>query len=158
MKILVPALLILAGLAGLVTMGILQGGVPELQVHQVLAGAYAGQEVKMHGIIETIHSEERPLRFTIADKDDDAKRIDVVCDRTRPDTFQETYDVAVQGVFQPERGVFDADQIFTKCPSKYEAAEELGAGSPAAMVDPPSPASTTPPSVAHASPSPGPSE
>lgn len=39
-----------------------------------------------------------------------------------PDTFQEGLPVVVEGKY--ENGVFNATQIMTKCPSKYEAKKE----------------------------------
>lgn len=39
-----------------------------------------------------------------------------------PDTFQEGLSVVVEGIY--ENGVFNATQIMTKCPSKYEAKKE----------------------------------
>jgi len=131
MKIVVPFLLILAGLVGLIAMGVAQGGIPEVQVAQVVQGDFADREVKVHGFLAEIHSAERPLRFTVCDKEDPDVTLDVVCDRTRPDTFLEDYDVAVQGRWDSERGQFVADQIFTKCPSKYEAEAKEGSGGPA---------------------------
>ncbi len=144
MKIAIPLLLIVAGLAGLIVMGIARGGVPELQVSQVLAGAHEGARVKMHGTIGEIASGERPLRFTVADKADPSKTVEVHADRTRPDTFQEAYDVAVLGRYDAASGRFTAEQIYTKCPSKYEADEERGIGSPRAKAEAEQGAATTP--------------
>ena len=137
MKPLIPVVCIVLGLAGLITMGVLQGGIPELQVHQVLAGEYAGKTVKMQAIIQEIHSDIRPLRFTVEDRENEGVKIDVLCDGVRPDTFKETYDVAVLGLFDPDKKVFNAEQIFTKCPSKYEAEEKLGIGRDPKQVKPP---------------------
>ena len=131
MKIAAPIVLILLALVGLIVMGVLQHGVPELQVSDVLKEEFAGQEVKVHGLLEKIESAERPLRFTVRDKVEPSIVIEVYADRTRPDTFQETYDVAVLGRYDKEAGHFEADQIFTKCPSKYEAEDKLKYGTDA---------------------------
>ncbi len=128
MKLVAPIALIVLGLIGLIVMGIVQGGIPEMQVADLLVGEKPEGVVKVHGLLEKIHSSERPLRFTVSDKEDPTQTFDVYCDRTRPDTFQETYDVAVQGRWNAESGRFEADQIFTKCPSKYEAEDKLGLG------------------------------
>ncbi len=125
MKLAIPVILIVLGLAGLIFMGIVQGGVPELQVTDVLEGAAPDREVKVHGRLARIDSSLRPLRFAVADKEHPGKTIEVICDATRPDTFQLTYDVAVQGRYDADKGVFRADKVFTKCPSKYEAEDKL---------------------------------
>ena len=129
MKVVIPFVLIFAGLAALIAMGVTQGGIPELQVEQVLAGEYPGHEVKVHGFLDSIESGERPLRFKVRAKESDVV-IDVVCDKSKPDTFQQDYDVAVQGHWNAEQSEFVAEQIFTKCPSKYEAEAKEGIGSP----------------------------
>ncbi|MCI0650806.1 MAG: cytochrome c maturation protein CcmE [Planctomycetes bacterium] len=126
MRIWVPILLIAAGLATLIIFGVLHGSVPELQVRELLAEKPVGREIKLHGIIERIHSEVRPLRFTIRDKTDPAILCEVEVDDFRPDIFKVKTDVAVRGVYLPEQGLLRADWISTKCPSKYEASQELG--------------------------------
>lgn len=130
MKVLIPFVLIFAGLGALITMGVAQGGVPELQVSQVLQGEYPDREVKVHGFLAEIQSEHRPLRFQVRDKENENVLLDVVCDKTKPDTFQEDYDVAVQGRWNAAEKRFVAEQIFTKCPSKYEAEAKDGIGAP----------------------------
>jgi cytochrome c-type biogenesis protein CcmE len=46
-----------------------------------------------------------------------------------PDTFVDDADVVVHGALQAD-GTFKADQLFAKCPSKYEAAEDAGEAMP----------------------------
>jgi cytochrome c-type biogenesis protein CcmE len=125
-KIAIPALLLLVGLIGLIVMGVIQGAIPELQVHELLANRARDREVKVHGIVERIDKGERPLDFTIRDKARAGLTVRVVADQSRPDTFQVDRDIAVQGHFDAASGAFRAEKIYTKCPSKYEAAEQLG--------------------------------
>ena len=121
MKVVIPFLLILAGLAGLIAMGVSQGGIPELQVHELQSGEFDDEVVKVHAMLTSVESENRPLAFTISDKEDAAKLVKVSYDSTKPDTFTVGYEIAVQGTYDRESGVFDAEHVFTKCPSKYEA-------------------------------------
>ena len=130
MKVVVPFLLILAGLVGLIAMGVTQGGIPELQVSELRAGEFDGRVVKVHGFLKSIESTTRPLRFTVRDKVDPTIVISVTCDKTKPDTFQEEYDVAVEGVWDAKTASFEAEHIYTKCPSKYEAEAKEGLGAP----------------------------
>jgi cytochrome c-type biogenesis protein CcmE len=132
-KLLVPIALLLAGVGTLVGVSIAQGGIPELQVREVAAAVQdePGKQVKVHGLLASIESEARPLRFTLKDKDDAGRTVAVELNpkKGRPDTFQVEYDVAVVGAWDESAGVFRADQIFTKCPSKYEGLEKTGVGS-----------------------------
>lgn len=128
-KLAVPLALIGLGFVGLLTVGVLEGGVPEIQVRDVRTEAYAGKVVKVHGLLETIESKDRPLRFTVRDKDRPDILLPVYADKTRPDTFQESYDVAVEGRWDDAQQRFVADKIMTKCPSKYEEQAKEGIGS-----------------------------
>lgn len=129
-KLAIPLVLILGGLAALLALGVIEGGIPEIQARELANGGYRDQVVKVHGILQAIDSGERPLRFIIADKDQPTALVPVYADKTRPDTFQVTYDVSVEGRWDEERGAFVARQIFTKCPSKYEAEAKQGIGNP----------------------------
>ncbi len=126
MKIWIPATFIFAGLAGLITMGIIQGGIPELPVRQLMAEAdvYGDREIKLQGVLKAIHKETRPLRFDICDREQPDLVISVEVDDLRPDVFKVTNDIAVLGVYDPLKKKMQGTKIYTKCPSKYEASEE----------------------------------
>lgn len=53
---------------------------------------------------------------------DGQKNLDVKYHGVAPDTFSEAVSVVVEGKYV--NGVFEATQIMTKCPSKYEAKRE----------------------------------
>lgn len=128
-KLVIPVALIGVGLGTLMTVAIIQGGVPELQVSGVAGGNWKNRELKVHGLLASVERDQRPLRFTLKDKDDPSKLLPVFAELNKPDTFQLEYDVAVQGRYDAAEGVFRAEKIFTKCPSKYEADEKKGIGS-----------------------------
>jgi cytochrome c-type biogenesis protein CcmE len=127
-KLVVPVALLVVGVGALVFFGIATG-VPEFQVREVATESRPDQDVKVHGLIAAIESDVRPLKFTMKDKEKAGITMAVVCDRPKPDTFQLEYDVAVVGRWDAAAKLFRADQLFTKCPSKYEADEKLGVGS-----------------------------
>lgn len=129
MKIAIPAVLILAGVVGLITMGILQGAIPEVGVAALQEDpTYHGTSVRLLGVITEIEGEGRPIRFTVRDMGNPDASVPVVVDGIRPDLFKVDADVAVIGVYDRESGRFEGTKIFTKCPSKYEATDETGAG------------------------------
>ena len=130
-KLAVPLVLIFLGLAALLVMGILDGGIPEIQAAEMKDPKYHDGIVKVHGVLGKIESAERPLRFWVKDKTHPDVQFYVLADKTRPDTFQETYDVAVEGRWDAANNRFEADRILTKCPSKYEAESKDGIGSQA---------------------------
>lgn len=130
-KLAVPLVLIFLGLISLLVLGILDGGIPEIQAAEMKDQKYRSGTVKVHGVLGKIESAERPLRFWVQDKVHPEIQFAVIADKTRPDTFQETYDVAVEGRWDAANNRFEADRILTKCPSKYEAESKDGIGSQA---------------------------
>lgn len=59
------------------------------------------------------------LSFTIAGKHNPAVTIPVMYKRTIPENFQNTTEVMIGGYYTPG-GTFEALEMITKCPSKYE--------------------------------------
>ena len=60
-------------------------------------------------------------RFTVAD--DDGVTIPVVYKGVVPDTFKEDAEVVVEGELTTD-GIFEANNLLAKCPSKYEPESE----------------------------------
>ncbi len=89
-----------------------------------------GAQVAHDSKIESISSPKRIVKFSIVDrikkdkyKDTDImtksqKKLQVVYSGIMPDTLRAGRDVIVQGVYDGE--VFNAYQLLTQCPSKYE--------------------------------------
>ena len=61
-------------------------------------------------------------KFTFYMKDKDSNEMKVVFDGARPNNFEVAEGVVVKG--KVKDGVFEASEILTKCPSKYEAKEK----------------------------------
>ena len=64
-------------------------------------------------------SQSMTLKFTVNDIQTGQGQIPVVYKGTVPDTFQEGNDVLVKG-YLDQNGVFQANKLDPKCPSKYE--------------------------------------
>lgn len=123
MRVMIPVTIIIVAFAGLFGMAVATMGTPEVQVHQMLTDEFIGEEVKVQGRIGAIESDVRPLRFTVVDKENPVQSITVEIDDVRPDIFDVGNDVAVIGTMREPGGRLAGNKIFTKCPSKYEAAE-----------------------------------
>jgi cytochrome c-type biogenesis protein CcmE len=61
-------------------------------------------------------------KFTFFMKDKDSTEMKVVFDGAKPNNFEVAEGVVVKGKVRD--GVFEANEILTKCPSKYEAKEK----------------------------------
>lgn len=63
------------------------------------------------------------LTFIVAGKLNPEKTMPVIYNKVIPENFQNTTEVMIGGYYNSER-VFEAQEMITKCPSKYETKEE----------------------------------
>lgn len=84
-----------------------------------------GKNVRVNGIVasDSLEREARGtvLKFVIVDAEG-GKSLPVVYRGIAPDTFKTGADVVAEGHLTDE-GVFQANTILAKCPSRYEAGE-----------------------------------
>ncbi len=82
-----------------------------------------GEDVRVSGHVEegTIESDPMSMehRFVITA---DGERLSVFYKGVAPDTFKDGAEVVVEGKYDPS-GLFVAENLLAKCPSKYEVAE-----------------------------------
>ena len=100
------------------------------QVSDLATGQYDGKNVKVGGRVldGTIKRDATGLRFTIVDLTGDAAKVNVLYSGQMPNTFDAGVDVVVIGKYASNGTLITADQLQTKCPSKYK-----GSASPAAQ-------------------------
>lgn len=129
-----PKLLVLCGIVVAAMVFLLartvggQGGVYYLELGEFL-NKPVDRAVRLAGFVEegSIEKDQAGLsvRFTLRDQDG-KRRLPVRFDARSaggriPDTFTDGSQVVVSGKLGPQ-GVFQANQMLAKCPSKYEAA------------------------------------
>ena len=100
------------------------------QVSDLTTGQYDGKNVKVGGRVldGTIQRDASGVRFTIEDLTGDAAKVKVLYSGQMPNTFDAGVDVVVIGEYASNGALITADQLQTKCPSKYK-----GKASPAAQ-------------------------
>lgn len=101
--------------------------VSELRASEASAKPFVGQRLRVVGFVgkQPVRSVPEPTasgvrkvhHFMVEDKD---KMLAVEYRDALPDTFRAGGPVQVDGVYT-ESGLMQADHVFTKCPSKYEA-------------------------------------
>jgi len=64
----------------------------------------------------------KTLRFTMADEN--GHRLEVEYDGVKPGNFEDATQVVAVGTYRD--GIFRAEQLLVKCPSKYQGLEESG--------------------------------
>lgn len=83
---------------------------------------FSGRTVRINGVLREGSIKQKPgsdeYRFQISKR---GMVLDVAYRGVLPDSMQEGRDLVVQGVFNGKNNLFDAGEILTKCPSKYEA-------------------------------------
>lgn len=83
-----------------------------------------GQGFRVSGIVVPGSIEKAidkiEVRFVI---EEEGERLSVIYNGVLPDTFKEGAEVLIEGKYQPDN-IFYATNVFTKCASKYEAADE----------------------------------
>ena len=100
------------------------------QVSDLLTGQYDGKNVKVGGRVldGTIQRDAEGVRFAISDLTGDQATVNVLYSGQMPNTFEPGVDVVVIGQYASNGSLITAEQLQTKCPSKYE-----GQASPAAQ-------------------------
>lgn len=120
--------LLLAGLGYLVATGLSQGSTPTLTVAQTL-GLPSGEahKVRLFGKVAEAGIERGDLgvNFLVHDEAATDRTLPVRFVGAVPDTFAPGVEVILKGSLAG--GVFDAVQMTTKCPSKYEEKRKEGA-------------------------------
>ncbi|MGE5228514.1 MAG: cytochrome c maturation protein CcmE, partial [Deltaproteobacteria bacterium] len=100
------------------------------QVADLATGQFDGKNVKVGGRVldGTIERDANGVRFTIEDLTGKTDTVNVLYSGQMPGTFEAGVDVVVIGKYASNGALITADQLQTKCPSKYE-----GSASPAAQ-------------------------
>ena len=99
------------------------------QVSELATGQYDGKNVKVGGRVldGSIQRDAEGVHFAISDLTGEQATVNVVYSGQMPGTFEPGVDVVVIGEYASNGSLITADQLQTKCPSKYE-----GQASPAA--------------------------
>ena len=100
------------------------------QVSDLTTGQYDGKNVKVGGRVldGTIERDASGVLFTIEDLTGKPDTVKVLYSGQMPNTFDAGVDVVVIGKYASNGSLITAEQLQTKCPSKYK-----GQASPAAQ-------------------------
>ena len=121
-RFIVGGVLVLAAVGALLYTGFKEGTVYYYTIQELKDGAstLVDEEIRVTGQVVdgSLNWEEDNLtvRFTITDE---GETLPVVYDGVAPDNLLEGREVVVNGTYE-RSGIFLANSILTKCPSKYE--------------------------------------
>ena len=128
-QFLVAGLLLVCVIVSLMVYGLTTATAYWLTVDEVQqrGSALVSQRLRVNGVVvdgsEDWNPAEVTLRFRIQDEENPNHQLEVVFYDSRPDNFQRAASVIATGELLPS-GVFEADDLLLKCPSRYEEAPE----------------------------------
>lgn len=120
-KFIIGGILIVAALASLLYTGFREGAVYYYTIAELKenSSSLIGKDIRVAGNVAAgsieWEAESLTLRFTMSDEEDS---LPVVYNGIIPDNFEVGREVVVYGKYDRD-GIFSADSILTKCPSKY---------------------------------------
>jgi cytochrome c-type biogenesis protein CcmE len=123
LKFLIGGLVILAAVGYLIFAAASGSAAYYMTVDEIVARGPATRNVRVSGFVvgESIIWDARDLRLQF-EITDDSGRLPVLYSGARPDMFRDGAEVVVEGKLGGE-GVFEAQTMILKCPSKYEEAQ-----------------------------------
>jgi cytochrome c-type biogenesis protein CcmE len=88
-----------------------------------LVGSLSGKIVKVGGTVvaKTLTHDDSGYHFTMRDLTGKTATVAVAYSGQVPDSFGPGVDVVVTGRYEAQTGAIAADELQTKCPSKYKA-------------------------------------
>jgi len=100
------------------------------QVSDLGRGSYDGKAVKVGGrVVEgSVRRDAQGLHFRLLDLTGSPDTVAVVYAGQVPNAFAAGADVVVVGTYHAARGLIVADELQTKCPSKYQGQASPAAG------------------------------
>ena len=128
-QFLVAGLLLVGVIVSLMVYGLITAKAYWLTVDEVhqRGSTLVSQRLRVNGVVVDGSEEWNPaevtLRFRIQDEENPNQQLEVVYYQPRPDNFQRAASVIATGELLPG-GVFEADVLLLKCPSRYEEAPE----------------------------------
>ena len=127
-KFVIGGVLILAAIVYLVVTSIQTTGAYYMTVAEVNSKAQdlTGKKIRMSGAVsqESAQWDAANLLLTFALTDETGELVTVSFHGSRPSNFTRATEAIVEGQLQPN-GVFRADNLLLKCPSRYEEAPEV---------------------------------
>lgn len=118
-KILVGGIVVLAILGWLLYTGIQDSATHYLNVSELKTGAAGDRIVRVSGIVvgETIQWDPQKLVLSF-EVTDQSGVLPVIYNGVRPDMLRDGAEAVVEGRYRSD-GIFKANEVLLKCPSKY---------------------------------------
>lgn len=132
-KVLFAVLLLLAGVGFLIYRGLADTSVyymtvGELKTSNLGRQLGANQAVRVGGMVVggsiDYNQRDLSLRFSIKDEKSPQEMIDALYNGAKPDSFEPEIEALLEGTYDREKNLFQANTLLVKCPSKYESKQK----------------------------------
>ena len=118
MKLTMIGVTFMLAVGTLVWVGYLAGSIPHYSIAQVTSPSYVGEECRIDGATVLSIESRVPLRFTV--ESEGGATLSVVSERNPPDNFKVGGMVGMRGFYRKGDAHFEANEVLTSCPSKYD--------------------------------------
>jgi len=129
LKFVIGGVVALVSIAALIVNGLLSASNYYITLEEALSQGdrLVGKGLRINAVVdkESVKYDTQNIVLTFDLVDEAGRRVPVVYRDVMPDLFMKSESVIVEGRLN-ENGVFEADLILVKCPSKYEEAIEPG--------------------------------
>lgn len=99
--------------------------VAELKTSELGRQLSANQSVRVGGLVidgsTNYNQRELILRFSLKDESNPQETIDAIYRGAKPDAFEADVETLLEGSYDRENNLFQAETLLVKCPSKYES-------------------------------------
>jgi hypothetical protein len=124
MKLAAIGIVFLAGLGAFVWLGI--DTVPVVEAKDLLAWGRSGSCQVDDAIVQSVERVGDVVRFKVFGEKASSVLLDCETRRNPPENFRPSMKINMKGTYDSARKVLLADEIMTKCTSRYEAAGRNG--------------------------------
>ncbi|MDQ7029135.1 MAG: cytochrome c maturation protein CcmE [Ardenticatenia bacterium] len=129
LKFVIGGVVALLSIVALIVNGLVNASNYYITLEEALSqgNRLVGKGLRINAVVdkESVQYDPKNIVLTFDLVDEAGRRVPVVYRDVMPDLFMKSESVIVEGRLN-EKGVFEADMILVKCPSKYEEAIEAG--------------------------------
>jgi len=129
-KVVVAVLVMVASVSFLIYRGLAETSVYYMTVSELKTSSLGmqigpDQSVRVGGLVVDgdidYNQRDLVLRFSIKDESNPNEVIQAIYKGAKPDAFEPEIEALLEGTYDREKNLFQAETLLVKCPSKYES-------------------------------------
>lgn len=129
-KVVIAVLVMMASVSFLIYRGLADTSVYYMTVSELKTSSLGmqigpNQPVRVGGLVTDgdidYNQRDLELRFSIKDESSPKEIIQAIYKGAKPDAFEPEIEALLEGTYDREKNLFQAETLLVKCPSKYES-------------------------------------